>query len=149
MHLSEAVREGSRFGDVRGRVINPWGDGCCAIGGAFLALGMSGGEEDAEGHKYGGSYGRFEHLAEKFPEAALMPPCPVCGEKVIGGIIGADPYSGHYEGYAIECLFENHKWSKPAIAEWVEAQERRLGLWDEPKVSEPVEPVKAPELLNV
>lgn len=42
-------------------------------------------------------------------------------------------------------LFETHRWSKKAIAEWVEVQERKLGLWDEPKPDSPVvaEAVKA------
>lgn len=133
MKLSEAVRGGSEFPDYHGLSIAPNG-ACCAVGGVFRALGYDTLMDcyTALKQRHVG-WDRFSLLAELFPIVNEFPGCPVCETTLWK----------YHPGFAIECLFEHHKWSKKAIAEWVETIEKKLEAKNapspDPVVSEVVE----------
>jgi hypothetical protein len=126
MKLSEAIRAGAQFGDSHGSVIGDDGKCGCAIGSSFLALGLDCNARCPVtgdlGMKVGSADHRFQRLAFYFPVAKKLPLCPVCDGH--GSLYGFSPHTS--PGGSIECLFENHKWSKKAIAEWVEVIENKL-----------------------
>jgi hypothetical protein len=107
--------------EARGVTLQIPGDKCyhgdkpcgCAIGTALYSAGV----------RTVPTCNRFELLASVFPVALKLPLCPVCDGH--GYHFGDDPKT---PGSAVECLFENHKWTRKAISEWVEvienAQER-------------------------
>lgn len=121
MKLSEAIRVGADLvsdgfkvtltlpGEDGNNTDKPCG---CAIGTAIYAAG---------GRKVG-AYQRFKMLAAFFPVAFRLPLCPVCSGT--GPLFGDDPKKS--PGGAIECLYENHGWSRKAIAEWVEVIEKSI-----------------------
>jgi hypothetical protein len=138
MKLSEAIRAGAGFPDIRQRLIDPETGGCCLLGGIFKANGL---QNYMDLHNFSGMVTislRADVLLKLYPCAAKLPPCPVCVEKRKS--YAAWPVL--YEGRAIECLYEAHHWSKRAIAEWVEVQEKRLNLYGD----SPAEPMAVNEL---
>lgn len=126
LKLSEAVREGAKWPDGKpfsffDLSVTP--PGCCALGGAALAVG-----EIPDGPL-------------SFPCSRMFETFPILTMKL------KDPVSCRTDDamQLISDLYEAHKWSKKAISEWLEVEERKLGLWDEPKADPPVvtEAIKA------
>lgn len=112
MHLSEAIRDGCRFGKQCFGAFTD-GEGYCAIGAAMRAYNVP---------VYIGTLNIPEFFLGLVP---ALTPCPACGlpkKKVSRGI--SIPKLVYH-------LNDDHRWSREAIAEWVETVERDLGLWDE------------------
>src|SRR6185295_7953179 len=79
------------------------------------------------GEEYIASERRYTLMAKHFPIISEIPPCPVCNDKLVVDR-NADMFYGigRPPGSAAECLYENHGWSKKAVAEWVETIENKL-----------------------
>jgi len=119
MKLSEAIRAGKRFGDIR----TTYADGCraCAIGGALMAS-----LDCAE--LPGGAV--VKRCAEIWPDIASQElVCPLHGKEYGDGGVH-DCSEGGYEeltddatGNPFEIashLYSDHGWSKDEVAKWVE-----------------------------
>lgn len=118
MKLSEAIRDGARFKDLRGQTL--WvgtceGDVCgCVIG---TSLYVAGERKVGVGNMY-------ELLNKHFPVSLSLPnSCPVAG---CDGKSSMYSIYSKYPGRVVEHLYEIHEWSKKAIAEWVEVIENTL-----------------------
>lgn len=123
MRLSEAIRAGAllRPQSFAGYFSKT---GSCAIGAAFEAIGEVLRDGDGNPVTWRGCL-----LCELWPILAMQAQCPVAG-------------TTHVMSAIIFCLNDDSRWSREAIAEWVETVERRLGLWDDAP-SPNVEAVKA------
>ena len=116
MHLSEAIRAGVRFGGNEVRRRYRWfdkdGNLCgCALGAALFAIG---------------------YTDENFDLSKLEVEFPILSRRVVPPWAVSVPPPRLPMESTIHGLFENDRWTKAAISEWVEVQERKLGLWDEP-----------------
>jgi hypothetical protein len=134
MRLSEAIREGEKFGGNDRRAAFVWdgpdGQCGCALGGAGLVVGLN--FRDFREALHG--KGKF---AEQFPVAATTI------TEAPSKMDPRYPFPSLPKSLAevISLLFEMYGWSKGAISEYVEQIERKLGLWDVP--APVVEAVKA------
>jgi len=103
MKLSEAVRMGSQWADCHGPVFR--GDACCAYGGIIKA-----------------------YASEKKKNYFLIDPStiekayPLLGSRAIHPVTNQVTFVHDI----IVNLFEGSRWSKSAIAEWVETIEKKL-----------------------
>lgn len=118
MKLSEAIREGCKYGpQAFGYGIV--GDSLCALGGAVKVVG-----DDPR---------RWVNVLDHWPISKThQAKCPKCeNTDILCGIIFH--------------LNDDHRMSREAISEFVECEERKLGLWDTPAPDSPVvvEAVKA------
>lgn len=114
MRLSEAIRLGSLIRpQCRGYLFKDGGS--CAWGAAEEAVGTSYNEN--LGANYGPVHGAFRSEWNWTTKAKAT--CPGCGEiRDVDWILSLH-------------LNDRHYWTREQIADWVETQERALGLWDE------------------
>lgn len=122
MKLSEAMRKGNaEIVDMHGKFLmfmdtNPCG---CAVGSCLWGGGVKE-QVDCVGYNYADP---FNLLVKIFPQVKEMPACPVCGSK--RGYKWTERYED-IPGAAIECLYENHAWTKERVLKWVEEWEASL-----------------------
>lgn len=101
MRLSEAIRLGSMMKpQAFGNFYGPERESSCALGAAFDACGM---EVFGPDTKFDGPFG-LEYFEDEYEIIA----CPVCG-------IAEWPTIGHLNDF--------HRWTREAIADWVETIE--------------------------
>lgn len=116
MKLSEAIRDGAKLGP-QGFGVGYFHPGTCALGAA---------RELVTGIKHKNNAGACHWAAESFPwTGKTIVKCPACDtQSDICGIVAL-------------CLNDKHKWSREAIAEWVEVQENKLEVEEAAKALEP------------
>lgn len=103
--FSEAIREGSK---LRPQAFGDWfdGNGTCALGAAADAmLGVD--------HKDGIDLNEFWPYISTAD--ATCPACPSCGVHA-------------HLAAVVMLLNDSHKWTREAIADWIELEEEKLGF---------------------
>lgn len=127
MKLSEAIRAGAKMRpQTRGTIFSRGKS--CAIGAALEGSGLSAYRADVDNDYYLLSLARTS-----WPWATRVVAAPIKGMRDSGVL------------NVVWRLNDNRMWSREAIAEWVEVEERKAGLWNDnsvrsvPDVSEPAQ----------
>lgn len=114
--LSEAIREGAKLRPQAHHGMLLAG-GTCAMGAAAEAIGFSTREID---------YGCYFDLLDLYPYARTTETtCPVVS---CGKAWDFDNKSRTYLGQLIVHLNDDHRWTREAIADWLESEEEKLGF---------------------
>lgn len=127
MKLSEAIRAGAKMRPQTRGVTFSRGKSC-AIGAALEGSGLSAYRADVDNDYYLLSLARTS-----WPWATRVVAAPIKGMRDSGVL------------NVVWRLNDNRMWSREAIAEWVEVEERKAGLWNDnsvrsvPDVSEPAQ----------
>lgn len=130
MKLSEAIRAGAKMRpQTRGTIFSRGKS--CAIGAALEGSGLSAYRADVDNDYYLLSLARTS-----WPWATRVVAAPIKGMRDSGVL------------NVVWRLNDNRMWSREAIAEWVEVEERKAGLWNDnsvrsvPDVSDVSEPAQ-------
>lgn len=131
MKLSEAIRDGAKMCPQAFGTTEDGSGGRCALGAAMLSMGCL-----------------IHKLESHFPDlrTTVKNPCECvqAGARLVGL---EDIYNDNSLAVVIAHLNDQHKWSREAIAEWVEVAEKQLEAM-RVKIAPPMEPIKgevAPE----
>jgi hypothetical protein len=123
MKLSQAIREGKKFGDFRSAYQERGGCRTCAIGGALKAALGCENVNDL-------SHMVMDKCEQVWPEIAKIEiPCPLHGTEHSDGTYDCSQEGGYEElgkdakgsPFRIAShLYSDHNWSKDEVAKWIE-----------------------------
>jgi len=106
MKLSDAMREGAKSGPQLFGYLGDGGGGSCAMGSVAIAMGVP----DVSAYRF------YRELQKGYPFLKTETECPACGDVVEHAIDGVG------DGIAVIVHLNNHhRWSREAIAEWIDA----------------------------